>query len=296
MVDDALMTMDDTPAAADPAVAGGPNRRLVLLVAIAFAAIVALGLALERAYSDGGASEGAAGGDVTDGFDRSDEGAALGVAPTGQEWEVVSGAVELEAGVASVVAGDDDDPRTLAVIPMGGTDGTVDATVASMASGWGLVFRYANPFDYWYVSAVPAFATYNIVRVADGRDEVVGRTGLAEVAPGTKVEVALDGPVIEVSVDGALVYTTADDHAFGATRAGLISLVADSRVAWDEFRARPDRTGATPAAPILRDPIGSAGDEGDEEVDDGGSEDDGGAADRPGTGEGAPPATDEGDG
>jgi hypothetical protein len=192
---------------------------------------------------------------------------------------------------------------------MGGTDGTVGATVASMATGWGLVFRYANPFDYWYVSAVPAFATYNIVRVADGRDEVVGRTGLAEVAPGTRVEVALDGPVIEVSVDGTLVYTTADDHAFGATHAGLISLVADSRVAWDEFRARPDRTGATPAAPILRDPIGSAGDEegddveeveGDGGSDEGGSDeggsDEGGAADGSGTGEGAPPATDEGDG
>lgn len=218
-------------------VAGGLAVVVVVVVAVV-GAIVLLG-----DEDDGGSGDGdgeAASASVVDGFDRADAPNELGGTESGQTWEAVSGVWGIEDDQAVLVEPSPEGVRSLAVVDVGASNGTVSATAGTMAKGWGIVFRYQGQFNYWYLTSVPEFATYNLSRVIDGEVQNLGSIGLASVDDGAVVQVRLDGATIEISVDGTPVKAITDTALLGATSAGLMaSGVEAADATWESFEATP---------------------------------------------------------
>lgn len=224
--------------------AGG--AAVVLVVAIVI--VVAI-----RVFDDGGDGGGdEAGGDdapaIVDTFDRADAPDELGATESGQPWESVQGTWGIRDEQAVLVEANPDGVRSVAVVDLGSSDGTVTVTAGTLTQGWGMVFRYQGPFNYWYLTASPEFATYNLNRVVDGEVQNLGAVGLAEVVDGTEVQVKLEGATIEVYVDGTLVKAITDTTLIGATQAGLLASGAQAADAsWDAFEASPAAGGGAAA-------------------------------------------------
>ena len=109
-----------------------------------------------------------------------------------------------------------------------------------MAPGWGLVFRYRGPFDYWVLQASPEFATYNLIKVVGGAFETVsqGGIGLAPIQDGTKVGVEFQGPTIMISLNDEVAGVFVDPELQRGTRVGMIVSASGAETArWDEFTA-----------------------------------------------------------
>jgi hypothetical protein len=208
------------------------SRPLRLYVAAAVVLLVALAAALIAPTlfgSGGGAS-------VDDDFERvADRG--LGDVDDDTAWEAITGVFAIEDGQAIVREANDKGPRTVTVIDVGATNGEIEATIGNATSGWGMVFRYANPFNYWYVQAAPEYGVLNVARLSGGQLQTIGATALAPLRPGTRVTVLLDGSNISIEVDGTSVFTLTSDQLFGATHAGLIGLVDPEGASWEGFRA-----------------------------------------------------------
>lgn len=238
-----------------------PHRRTSLWVVAGamFIALSGLGVALGIALRDD--APGSSLFSVDDGFDRTGA-AGLGTID-GRAWEAVSGRFELDDGRAVLRTRNAAGPRSVAVTEVSATNGTVSVTAGSLTAGWGLVFRYVGPFNYWYVQAVPQYAVLNVVRVVDGEASVVGTTRLVHLEDGMTVQVVLRGPAIEVRVGDRALFATSSSHALGARKAGLISVGRAAGASWERFRFEPDRTSPGPKAVTLSngadgDPSGAA--------------------------------------
>jgi hypothetical protein len=180
---------------------------------------------------------------ASDSFDRPDSDVMLGRAPSGQRWVELSGDWGTEAGLARVVR-----PApgvSLAVVPVGSANGRLQLEVGRGAPGLAVVFRCLSPFDCWRVEAVPAYATWNLLKVVGGREVVVGNVGRAGIDPGTTVEVSFTESRIAVSVDGSPPLEVEDDHVQDVARVGLALRgapgAADAR--WAAVRFLPDVDG-----------------------------------------------------
>jgi len=172
-----------------------------------------------------------------DGFGRrgQDE---LGVSDSGRAWLDAQGTWGVEGGQARLVAPEKGRFRSLAVIELDARDVTVEVTATAVRTGCGLVFRYKNPLNYWFVTAVPELATWTVGYVEDGSLVDVGNLGMASTDPGTVIGVRLGATRIEAFVDGTPVAAFDDPTLAGETRAGLVAggnTPAGAR--WDNFVA-----------------------------------------------------------
>jgi hypothetical protein len=189
---------------------------------------------------------------VADDFDRPDNAETLGRAATGQQWETPSGTWGIADQQARVVTPNPNElGRSWAVTELGSGDGSVSATASRMTNGWGLLFRYRGPFNYWMLFGSTEYGTYNLVKVVDGKSESVtsGGIGLAPVKNGTRVGVQFRGPTISILLNDQIVGVYRDPALQNATKVGMVvSSGGASAARWDDFTAqaapRPAGVGA----------------------------------------------------
>lgn len=227
----------------------GPSR-LVLVVgaAVAFVAIAIVGILIATGGDgDGGGDSG--GGDTAadartdvgifgsiDQFDRPDSTTELGDFAAGRPWTATAGTWGISDNEAYLV--ESDEFRNHAVIGMGQGDGGAQVRLDKVVNGSGLVFRYLGPYNYWAVVAVPDVATWNVIKVVDGDQEVVGNTGQSPTGDGTTIAVRLRGDTIDVIVNGRIRKTVVDDFQAEAGKVGITARGADSGDArFDDFVA-----------------------------------------------------------
>ncbi|MDQ3352904.1 MAG: hypothetical protein M3507_00155 [Actinomycetota bacterium] len=182
---------------------------------------------------------------TVDSFTRPNDPATLSSVPGGPPWSAEAGTWGIGEGQAYLSGPVPD--ANLVVVDLGQGDGAVSVRLGSVVSGAGLVFRYRSPLDHWAVVAVPGYATWAVVKVVDGTEEVVGNTGLSSVVDGTTVAVRLRGPTIEIAIDERLAQTITDETLADATRAGLR---VTSRSGVDAAAARFDDFVIAPAAAL----------------------------------------------
>lgn len=203
----------------------------------------------EEETAKGGTSANAA---VADDFDRADNATSLGDTTTGQAWTAVAGTWGIQGEAAYVaVPNQGAGGRNVAVVDLGSSNGAVEATASGISAGWGLVFRYQGPNNYWMVAAAPEFGTYNLQKVVDGQvvAAVKGGLGNAAVTDGTKVRVEFSGPTVTVKINGNLLKSIQDPALQSATNVGLVVPKGGADAArWDDFAAERGAA-SVPAAP-----------------------------------------------
>lgn len=231
---------------------GASHTRLVLTSVFFVVALVGLGLA---AYQIFGSDEP---GEAQDSFVISfDVDSDDGLSGGGVTWEAVTGSFTASDGLARVNELNESGPRTIAVTDIGATNARFDVKAGQLDAEWGVVFRYVGPFNYWYVSAVPDFGVFNVVRVADGRADVVGRSDLVEMRDDMTITIDLQDAQIRVFAGDRVLYVGENDHALGATHIGILATAKSEDATWDEL-AGTTRPGG-PARAILRRSVDDAG-------------------------------------
>jgi hypothetical protein len=177
---------------------------------------------------------------IRDDFTRAESPAPLGEARTGQTWEEVSGRWEVVDGVARVVEPNDLGYRTVAVTDLGSSDGAASVTAADMDDGVGLVFRYQDAFNYWFLTPAPSFGSWRLDRLEDGELVAVTGLGLVEARDGSTMEVRFEGRTITVFVDGQQQREVVDPALERATGVGLVYVGSRPAAAgWDDLVAVP---------------------------------------------------------
>ncbi|MBW3641301.1 MAG: hypothetical protein KY447_00140 [Actinobacteria bacterium] len=168
-------------------------------------------------------------------FARPDDPNTLGAVPSGPAWSNATGTWGIageQAYVASPSTG-----RNHAVVDLGQPGGAVEVKLNRLTEGAGLVFRFQDPENYWAVVAAPSYATWAVVKVVEGNEEVVGNTGLSPIANGTTIGVRMNDTTIEIVLDHRVVTNIADETLRAASNAGL---TAQSMPGVDAASARFD--------------------------------------------------------
>jgi hypothetical protein len=168
------------------------------------------------------------------------DGPRLRVADTGARWATPRGSWGVRGDVAGVVR-----PApmgaSLALVDVGRGDRTVEVEAAAMEPGFGLAFRCRGPRNCWQLQAVPSLGTWNVVKIARGREEVRANLGTVPIDSGTTIAVVMRGERMRFFVDGKLARTVTDPAFHSARRAGLAiregTSATDAR--WRGFRAGP---------------------------------------------------------
>jgi hypothetical protein len=157
---------------------------------------------------------------VRDDFERKATG-SLGSTPTGERWVVASGTWVIQRGEAVLESQPSLKP-SIATIDTGRSDGWVQVTTSALPTGTGLVFHYSDPQNYVRITAVPQFATLNVIKVVRGRETRVGGTGLTTFGNGSTIGVRLRGDRATVFVDGFKTVTYRIPELRTAHRAGIV--------------------------------------------------------------------------
>jgi hypothetical protein len=188
---------------------------------------------------------------VSDDFARDEDPGPLGDARTGQPWDQVSGTWRVRDGAATVDEPNDAGQRTAAVVDLGAADGAVAVTAVRMAPGLGLVFRYQDAFNYWFLTSAPDYGSWRLQRLEQGETVDVGGIGLAGIADGTTAEVRFAGRTITVFVNGVAARQFTDPALEDATGVGMLVEGGGALdAAWDDFVAVPaDSTPSTTVDP-----------------------------------------------
>lgn len=247
--DDGADAQSDEEADDDEDEDEGPSRILLVVgAAVAFVAIAIVGILIATDGGGGGGGD-SGGGDTAadartdvgifgsiDQFDRPDSTTSLGDFAPGRPWTATAGTWGITDNEAYLV--ESDEFRNHAVIGMGQGDGGAQVRLDKVVNGAGLVFRYVGPYNYWAVVAVPDVATWNVIKVVEGDQEVVGNTGQSPTGDGTTVAVRLRGDTIEVIVNGRIRKTVVDEFQAEAGKVGITARGADSGDArFDDFVA-----------------------------------------------------------
>ena len=156
-----------------------------------------------------------------DSFSRADSD-ELGITESGQKWAEVAGAWSIESRSAAVSEPNSAGP-SIAVANTRATRGVVQATMASVERGAGLVFRYTNPFNYWAMTAAPESGTWSISQVSKGESTAVGSLGPTRVDDNTTIAIRFDEYSMDFVVDGTKVTSIIAPDLLGGTYAGLIA-------------------------------------------------------------------------
>lgn len=228
--------------AADPERSGGSRRRLYLVVAIVLVVLATTGVLVGTITGRGSPP---ARYRVADDFERRSPD-VLG-STDGRPWETVAGTFGIDSGSAIVRARNTAGPRSLVVTDVSATNGTISVTAGKVVAGWGIVFRYAGPYNYWYLQAVPKFATFNLVRLKDGVEKVVATSRLTPMEDGMRVDIVLDGASIDVRVRDRQILRVDNLQGVGALRAGLITTGVAEGASWNSFSFEPNRSKPGPA-------------------------------------------------
>jgi len=171
-----------------------------------------------------------------DAFDRPDRADDLGRLAGGTRWRAVTGVWGVQDEQAHVTA--PVEGRNMAIVGLGQGDGAVQVKVARMGQGAGVVFRYRDPTNYWYVAAAPGYASWAAVKVVDGHEQGMGTTGTSPVGDGTTVAVRFGGDTIDIALDGVVRTTINDGTLADAAGVGMaVSGPAAADVRFDDFRA-----------------------------------------------------------
>jgi hypothetical protein len=218
----------------------------VRLVGAVSAVIVLLGVIAYVVFDGGeGPTTLTASGPPTDAFDRRPPADGLGRSPGGQQWQSVRGSWGISQGRARTHAATPQLAPALATVDRPDPDGVVAVSVAQVAPGAGLLFRYEDPSNFWAVVVRPDSDEWLVVAVVDGmivRQQVVGGGFLspAAVAPDAQLELHLDGPWIDLFINDVKAEALYDERLQAATGAGL---VAGGRAApnarFDDFYSLP---------------------------------------------------------
>lgn len=171
---------------------------------------------------------------VVDTFDRS-EPVGLGVTGTGDGWVIASGEWTIADHVARLKQPAPNDAPNVAVVPHGEGDGIMEVTMTAVEPGAGLVFRYADPANYWAITAVPSAGSWTLSRRVEGIDEVVADVP-GPTTDGTTVTIIQTGATMRVLLDGSD-YLSLSDRTFARQlQAGLIAPAGSRGTArWDRF-------------------------------------------------------------
>jgi peptidoglycan/LPS O-acetylase OafA/YrhL len=161
--------------------------------------------------------------DVWDGFDRANA-PALGTAGTGPRWEPLAGSWAIVNHRAT------SGPGALAVVRVPATD--------IRATGGGIAFRCTDRQNCFTVEPAPAFATWNVTKVVDGKVTSLGNVGTATwPVPDSVLAVHLDGDRITISIDGVVRRRIDDPDLRGAVGVGLSQLAGPQPGSWRSFEA-----------------------------------------------------------
>jgi peptidoglycan/LPS O-acetylase OafA/YrhL len=151
-----------------------------------------------------------------------------------QGWQVVSGTWTVDDGRAATAPGGGPAAR-IALAPQTTNDGLVEVNLDVPAVGAGLVFRYANPSNFWAITADPDTLTWSVVQRVDGADTAV-TSFVAPVFHQVTVTVTLSGETIRFLVNGVERGRVLDPAPLTLLRSGLIELGSESGTArWDRF-------------------------------------------------------------
>lgn len=186
----------------------------------------------------------------TESFERPDNRTDLGEFVGQRPWQVDAGTWGIDDNSAYV--SEPGDARNFAVVGLGRGDGGAQVRMPQVVAGSGLAFRYRGPFNYWAVVAVPDFATWNVVKVVDGKQEVVDNTGPeSPVRNGTTIAVRLAGETIDVIVDGRVRVRIQDDTFSDAGKVGMTTPKGDDGMLarFDDFVASLPGNRPLPAPP-----------------------------------------------
>ena len=161
---------------------------------------------------------------IRDDFDRAPSD-TLGRSTTGQRWKVDSGEWGIKAREA-VLSSTPSDTPSVATIDIGRAQGWVQATATTAPQGFGLVFRYQDPKNYWRIVAVPDYATFNVFKVVNGRESKVTASGIGVVTydkTNVTIGVRLERDQFTFYVDGRDTgVTMRSTELRNAHRAGLV--------------------------------------------------------------------------
>jgi hypothetical protein len=151
-----------------------------------------------------------------------DGGTPLETTDSGHGWYVVSGDWKVNDSAASVTPPDGMGAAVIVVDPRQ-DNGTFTVTLSRVTSGAGIVFRYAGPRNFWYVSAAPQAATWRVVQVVDGVEIEVETLGVVPVGDGTTIGVVLEEGEVTIVVNGEPRSTIEDESLESGSRVGLIA-------------------------------------------------------------------------
>lgn len=120
------------------------------------------------------------------------------------------------------------DTPSLAVAKTSGAVRTVVAHFTRVDGDLGVIFRYADPSNYWILVPAKGYATWNLYSVESGNTRFRGNTGsLSGFGNGT-ITLKLSGADIEVALSPRLQTKLSSKVLVRAERAGLIAFAGAS--------------------------------------------------------------------
>jgi hypothetical protein len=129
---------------------------------------------------------------------------------------VVSGAALIGGPTSSA------DTPSLAVVEASRPVHTIEARFDRVNGDLGVIFRYADPHNYWILVPAPSYATWNLYSVESGNTLFRGNTGFSGLGRGTAT-LKLSGTDIEVDVGRGPRAKLSSDVLAGSRGAGLIA-------------------------------------------------------------------------
>lgn len=155
---------------------------------------------------------------ASDNFDRADNPSNLGVADTGQAWEVVSGTWGIIGNTAytSVAVAS----TSYAVLESGESDCEVSCTLAAGVSNARnrIVFRYSDPDNLFYI--VPTTTGYSLSKRQAGSISTIG-SYTKTLQSGDVMKIRMSGENIKFYVNDILAVETNQAFNKSATKHGL---------------------------------------------------------------------------
>lgn len=148
-------------------------------------------------------------------------------------WTVVAGAFEQRDG--STGAAMDKPLPAIAVVDAPSPNGELVVRLASATSGSGLLFRYHDEANHWRVTYTPEFATWVVVKLADGEPRFMANTG-AFGSRSAEVSVRMEDESIQVYLDGGLAAMITDPTFATSPTVGLYVDGSDAAAAADRTR------------------------------------------------------------
>lgn len=255
------MVPDDNVSAEEPARPKHrrPSRLVFVALIVAFFAVasVALFLARNKTGTKGTAAPKVAKVQtvgVFDSFSRPN-GIGLGTTDNGSQWQSITGVWGITSHEAYIVK---PAARNLAIVDLGGREGTVQITMRHVENGCGLLFRYQARGNYVELLAAPKYATWVVDQITNFKVTALGNTGLSSTKDNVVLAVRLSGSTADVSIDGTLLKSFTVPDLPGATGVGLIGTGPDAANArWTDFVGsplQPTTKGAPTTSPTTNAP------------------------------------------